>query len=113
MVTEAWHENGQDYVTAYIDGSMLDHTVDEVTGALVEGSNTVPKAVDAFLTFTRATGLNPWMLGHPDNVVTCDSSKPCPAGWGIGGGRIGQARSRGRAAGGGAHAFCPRATGLG
>jgi predicted lipid-binding transport protein (Tim44 family) len=62
VVTEAWHENGQDYVTAYIDGSMLDHTVDEVTGALVEGSNTVPKAVDAFLTFTRATGLNPWML---------------------------------------------------
>jgi predicted lipid-binding transport protein (Tim44 family) len=62
VVTEAWHENGQDYVTAYIDGSMLDHTVDEVTGALLEGSNTVPKAVDAFLTFTRATGLNPWML---------------------------------------------------
>ena len=40
-VTEAWHEDGRDYVTAYIDGSMLD---------------------DAFWTFTRPAGLNPWML---------------------------------------------------
>jgi predicted lipid-binding transport protein (Tim44 family) len=61
-VTEAWHEAGQDYVTAYIDGSMLDYTTDEVTGALVEGSSTTPKNVDAFWTFTRPTGLNPWML---------------------------------------------------
>jgi predicted lipid-binding transport protein (Tim44 family) len=61
-VTEAWHEDGRDYVTAYIDGSMLDYTVDEGTGALVEGSSTAPKNVDAFWTFTRPAGLNPWML---------------------------------------------------
>jgi predicted lipid-binding transport protein (Tim44 family) len=61
-VTEAWHEDGRDYVTAYIDGSMLDHTADEATGALVDGSTTAPGTVDTFLTFTRATGLNPWML---------------------------------------------------
>jgi predicted lipid-binding transport protein (Tim44 family) len=40
-VTEAWHEDGRDYVTAYITASPPD---------------------DAFFTFTRATGLNPWML---------------------------------------------------
>lgn len=40
-VTEAWHEDGLDYVTAYIATSMPDH---------------------AFLTFTRPAGLNPWML---------------------------------------------------
>ena len=61
-VTEAWHEGGRDYVTAYIGGSMLDYTVDEMTRAVVAGSKTVPRAVDAFLTFTRFAGLNPWML---------------------------------------------------
>ena len=40
-VTEAWHEEGRDYVTAYIAAAMPDA---------------------AFLTFTRPTGLNPWML---------------------------------------------------
>ena len=40
-VTEAWHEDGRDYVTAYIAASTPD---------------------DAFLTFTRPAGLNPWML---------------------------------------------------
>jgi predicted lipid-binding transport protein (Tim44 family) len=40
-VTEAWHEDGRDYVTAYITASAPG---------------------DAFFTFTRATGLNPWML---------------------------------------------------
>jgi predicted lipid-binding transport protein (Tim44 family) len=61
-VTEAWHEDGRDYVTAHVGGSMLDYTVDEVTWALVEGSDTTVKNVDAFLTFTRPAGLNPWML---------------------------------------------------
>jgi predicted lipid-binding transport protein (Tim44 family) len=62
QVTEAWHEDGRDYVTAYVAGSMIDYTVDEVTWALVEGSDTTVKNVDTFLTFTRPCGLNPWML---------------------------------------------------
>jgi predicted lipid-binding transport protein (Tim44 family) len=61
-VTEAWHEEGRDYVTAYIDGSMLAYTVDELTGALVTGSKTVLEKVEAFWTFTRPGGLNFWML---------------------------------------------------
>ena len=61
-VTEAWHEDGRDYLTAYIDGSMLACTVDEATGALVDGSRTVREPVEAFWTFTRPAGLNPWML---------------------------------------------------
>ena len=62
-VTEAWHEQGRDYVTAFVDGSMLAYTVDEVTGALVSGSKTVIEKVEAFWTFTRPGGLNFWMLG--------------------------------------------------
>lgn len=61
-VTEAWQEDGRDYVTAYVAGSMLDYTVEGATGALVAGSKTSPKTVDAFYTFTRPAGLNPWML---------------------------------------------------
>jgi len=61
-ITEAWQEDGRDYVTAYIDGSMLDYTVDEITDSLVEGSRTIPKAVEEFWTFTRPAGPNFWML---------------------------------------------------
>jgi predicted lipid-binding transport protein (Tim44 family) len=61
-VTEAWHEDGRDFVTAYIVGAMRDYTVDERTGALVAGSKTAPQDVEAFWTFTRPAGLNPWML---------------------------------------------------
>jgi predicted lipid-binding transport protein (Tim44 family) len=62
QVTEAWHENGRDYVTAYVDGSMIDYTVERMTSAVVAGSKTPPRQVDAFFTFTRPAGLNPWML---------------------------------------------------
>ena len=62
QVTEAWHEGGRDYLTAYITGTMLEYTVDQGTGALVAGSKTIPGPVEGFWTFTRPAGLNPWML---------------------------------------------------
>ncbi|MGH7341578.1 MAG: TIM44-like domain-containing protein, partial [Candidatus Rokuibacteriota bacterium] len=40
----------------------LDYTVDELTGALVAGSKKAPQDIEAFWTFTRPAGLNPWML---------------------------------------------------
>jgi predicted lipid-binding transport protein (Tim44 family) len=61
-ITEAWQENGRDYVTAYIGGSIVDYTVDEASGGLVDGSRTIPRSVDEFWTFTRPAGLNFWML---------------------------------------------------
>ena len=61
-VTEAWQENGQDYVTAHLVGSMLDYTVDDATGNVVEGSSTEPAAVDEYWTFTRPVGPNRWKL---------------------------------------------------
>jgi predicted lipid-binding transport protein (Tim44 family) len=61
-ITEAWQESGRDYVTAYITGSMVDYTVDDVSDGLVEGSRTTPRAVEEFWTFTRPAGLNFWML---------------------------------------------------
>jgi predicted lipid-binding transport protein (Tim44 family) len=61
-ITEAWQESGRDYATAYIDGSIVDYTVDEVTHHLVDGSRTLPKDIEQFWTFTRPAGLNFWML---------------------------------------------------
>ena len=61
-VTEAWQDGTRDYVTAYVGGSMLSHTVDDATGRVVDGSPARPVSVEAFLTFTRPAGLNFWML---------------------------------------------------
>ena len=61
-VTEAWQDGDRDYVTAYITGSMVDYTVDDATGDLVDGSPVTPTPVEQFLTFTRPAGLNFWML---------------------------------------------------
>jgi predicted lipid-binding transport protein (Tim44 family) len=61
-ITEAWQESGRDYATAYIDGSIVDYTVDEATHSLVHGSRTVPRDIEEFWTFTRPAGLNFWML---------------------------------------------------
>ena len=61
-VAEAWQEGGQDFVTVYFAASMIDFTVDDRTGAVVEGSKTEPQKVEEFWTFTRAVGRTPWRL---------------------------------------------------
>ena len=60
-VTEAWQESGQDFVTVYLGGSLVDYTVDDTTGALVAGSKT-PQEFEEFWTFSRSVGPNPWRL---------------------------------------------------
>ena len=61
-VTEAWQESGQDYVTAHFLASLLDYTVDERSGQVVEGSRTEPVKFEEFWTFVRPVGPNPWRL---------------------------------------------------
>jgi predicted lipid-binding transport protein (Tim44 family) len=60
-VTEAWQESGQDFVTVYLAGSLVDYTVDDTTGAVVAGSKT-PQELEEFWTFTRSVGPNSWRL---------------------------------------------------
>ena len=43
-------------------GGTFDKEYNELTGTLVAGSQTAPEDVEAFWTFTRPAGLNPWML---------------------------------------------------
>lgn len=61
-VSEAWQEGGQDYVTVLVAAAMLDYTVDDATGAVVEGSRTAPQEIEDFWTFTRPVGNTPWKL---------------------------------------------------
>lgn len=61
-VTEAWQEKGRDFVTVYVEGSMLDYTVDDASGQVVDGSKTTPGKVEEFWTFTRPVGPGAWKL---------------------------------------------------
>jgi predicted lipid-binding transport protein (Tim44 family) len=61
-LTEAWQEQGKDYVTARYLANLLDYTVDEATGAIVRGSNTEPVKFEEFWTWVRPVGPNPWRL---------------------------------------------------
>lgn len=60
-VTEAWQENGQDWVTVYVAASLIDYTLDDTTGELVDGSKT-PQDIEEYWTFTRAVGSQAWRL---------------------------------------------------
>ena len=61
-VTEAWQESGQDYVTVHFLANLLDYTVDERSGQVVEGSRTEPVKFEEFWTFVRPVGPNAWRL---------------------------------------------------
>lgn len=60
-VSEAWQESGQDWVTVYFTVSLVDYTVDDATGAVVEGATT-PVDIQEYWTFTRPVGPKPWRL---------------------------------------------------
>jgi len=61
-VTEAWQESGQDYVTVRFLANLLDYTVDEGSGQVVEGSRTEPVKFEEYWTFVRPVGPNAWKL---------------------------------------------------
>ena len=60
-MSEAWQEGGQDWVTVYLTVSLVDYTVDDATGAVVEGATT-PVDIQEYWTFTRPVGPKPWRL---------------------------------------------------
>jgi predicted lipid-binding transport protein (Tim44 family) len=62
QVSEAWQENGRDYVTVHFLASMLDYTVDERTDQLIKGSRSEPVRFEEYWTFVRPVGPNPWRL---------------------------------------------------
>jgi predicted lipid-binding transport protein (Tim44 family) len=61
-ITEAWQESGRDYVTVHFVAALIDYTVEDATGAVVEGSATQRENVEEFWTFTRPVGPGAWRL---------------------------------------------------
>jgi len=61
-ITEAWQESGSEFITARVYANLLDYSVDEITGQVVEGSKTEPVKFEEYWTFTRPVGNNPWQL---------------------------------------------------
>ena len=61
-ITEAWTETGVDYITVRLHANLLDFTVDEKSGAVIQGSNSDPVEFEEFWTFSRPVGPNPWKL---------------------------------------------------
>ena len=61
-VTEAWQESGLDYVTVHFLASLLDYTVDERSGQVVDGNRTEPVKFEEYWTFMRPVGPNAWRL---------------------------------------------------
>jgi len=60
-ITEAWQENGMDFITVKFYANLLDYTTDE-SGAVVSGSKTDPVKFEEYWTFTRPVGVNSWRL---------------------------------------------------
>jgi predicted lipid-binding transport protein (Tim44 family) len=61
-ITEVWTESGNDYITVRFRANLLDFTVDEKSGAVVQGSNSEPVEFEEYWTFSRPVGSNPWKL---------------------------------------------------
>ena len=55
-ITEAWQEEGKDFITVLFYANLLDYTVDKTTGAVISGSKTEPVKFREFWTFMRPVG---------------------------------------------------------
>ena len=62
LVTEAWQESGQDFVTVHFLASLLDYTTDESGAQVVEGSRTEPVKFEEYWTFARPVGPSAFRL---------------------------------------------------
>jgi len=61
-ISEAWTENGEDYITVRLHANLLDYTADVKSGAVISGSASQPVEFEEYWTFTRPVGPNPWKL---------------------------------------------------
>jgi predicted lipid-binding transport protein (Tim44 family) len=55
-ITEAWQEEGKDYITILFYANLLDYLEDKKTGTVVSGSKTEPVKFREYWTFTRPVG---------------------------------------------------------
>lgn len=61
-LTEAGSDGQEDFVTVKFTASLLDYTVDDKTGDVLEGSNTTPIKFQEQWTWARSVGTEDWKL---------------------------------------------------
>ena len=66
-ISEAWQEQGKDYITVRFLANLLDYTVSE-NGELLSGSKTDPVKFEEYWTLVRPVGNNPWQLSGIDQA---------------------------------------------
>jgi len=66
-ISEAWQEQGKDYITVRFLANLLDYTVSE-SGELLSGSKTDPVKFEEYWTLVRSVGNNPWQLSGIDQA---------------------------------------------
>jgi len=66
-ISEAWQEQGKDFITVRFLANLLDYTVSE-SGELLSGSKTDPVKFEEYWTLVRPVGNNPWQLSGIDQA---------------------------------------------
>ncbi len=61
-IHETWRESNSDCITVSIYANILDYTVDEKSGSIIEGSKTEPVKFEEYWTFFRTFGSSQWKL---------------------------------------------------
>lgn len=62
-LAEIWQESGKDYITVLFTANLLDYTVDDKTGQVIEGDRLNPVKFQEFWTFCRNIGSSSgWQL---------------------------------------------------
>jgi predicted lipid-binding transport protein (Tim44 family) len=68
-VTEAWEENGQDFVTVRFWPACWITRSRKGSKRMLEGSSTIPVKFEEYWTLTRPVGPYPWKLSAIQQIV--------------------------------------------
>ncbi len=68
--SEAWQEQGMDFITVGYRANLLDYVVDSATGQVVSGSDQEPVKFEEYWTFVRPIGPGPWKLSAIQQAET-------------------------------------------
>ncbi len=61
-IAEVWQESGRDYITVLFTANLLDYTVDDSSGKVIDGDKLDPVKFQEFWTFSRSVGARQWQL---------------------------------------------------
>lgn len=66
--SEVWQESGRDFITVLFTANLLDYTVDDKTGQVLEGDRLNPVKFQEYWTFSRDVGASQWRLSGINQV---------------------------------------------